>query len=64
LSQLVALLLAEKAGLGFTRDEAALAELDRAVHSAARAAAERPAAASDVTPEANGASIRKETDHA
>jgi uncharacterized membrane protein YqiK len=40
LNQLVALLLAEKAGVGFARDEAALAELDRAVHAAARAAVE------------------------
>jgi hypothetical protein len=36
----VTLLLAEKAGVGFARDEAALAELDRAVHAAAKAAAD------------------------
>jgi hypothetical protein len=36
LSQLVALLLAEKAGLPFAADEKALAELDRAVRAAAR----------------------------
>jgi uncharacterized membrane protein YqiK len=35
LSQLVALLLAEKAGVGFASDEAALAELDRALRAAA-----------------------------
>ena len=35
-NQLVALLLAEKAGLPFTVDEKALAELDRAVQAAAR----------------------------
>jgi hypothetical protein len=36
LSQLMALLLAEKAGLPFAVDEKALAELDRAVRAAAR----------------------------
>jgi len=40
LSQLVALLLAEKAGVGFATDAEALAELERAVHAAARAAAD------------------------
>jgi len=39
LSQLVALLLAEKAGVGFASNEAALAELDRALHAAAAAGA-------------------------
>jgi uncharacterized membrane protein YqiK len=39
LNQLVALLLAEKAGVGFAADPAALAELDRAVRSAASAQA-------------------------
>jgi uncharacterized membrane protein YqiK len=38
LNQLVALLLAEKAGVGVAQDAGALAELDRAVHDAARAA--------------------------
>jgi uncharacterized membrane protein YqiK len=44
LSQLVTLLLAEKAGLSFAVDEKALAELDAAVRSAARPAASAPAA--------------------
>ena len=38
LNQLVALLLAEKAGVGFQNDQGALAELDRAVREAARSA--------------------------
>ncbi len=37
LNQLVALLLAEKAGVGLNQDEGALAELDKAVHAAAKA---------------------------
>src|SRR6185436_16943641 len=36
LNQLVALLLAERAGVGFAADEKALAELEKAVHAAAR----------------------------
>ncbi len=36
LNQLVALLLAESAGVRFATDEKALAELDRAVQAAAR----------------------------
>jgi hypothetical protein len=36
LNQLVALLLAERSGVGFATDEKALAELERAVHAAAR----------------------------
>lgn len=43
LNQLVALLLAEKAGVGFARDEAALAELDRVVRAAATVAAAQAA---------------------
>jgi hypothetical protein len=39
-TQLMALLLAEKAGIPFTVDEKALAELDRAVQAAARNATE------------------------
>jgi uncharacterized membrane protein YqiK len=42
LSQLMALLLAEKAGLPFAVDEKALAELDRAVRAAARCTTEPP----------------------
>ena len=44
LNQLVALLLAEKAGVG-PQDEAALVELDRALRAAARAAETNPTAA-------------------
>ena len=47
LNQLVALLLAEKAGVGVAQDDAALAELDRVVREAARAA-ETPAAPAKV----------------
>jgi len=45
LNQLVALLLAEKAGLGIAQSDRALAELDAAVHAAAKAAAEAPSPA-------------------
>jgi len=61
LNQLVTLLLAEKAGMGFTPDEAALAELDRAVHAAAKTAAgatnPQPDASKDVDESATGAEI-------
>ncbi len=38
LNQLLALLLADRAGVGLSRDDAALAQLDQAVHAAAEAA--------------------------
>jgi uncharacterized membrane protein YqiK len=44
LGQLVALLLAERAGVGFATDAAALAELEKAVHEAARRGEESPEA--------------------
>jgi len=49
LSQLLALLLAEKAGLPFSVDEKALAELEKAVHAAARGGPE-PASADGRAP--------------
>jgi uncharacterized membrane protein YqiK len=64
LNQLVALLLAEKAGVGFARDEAALAELDRAVHAAAKAAAETTSPPPDASMEVGESSIDREIDHA
>jgi hypothetical protein len=64
LNQLVALLLAEKAGVGFARDEAALLELDRAVHAAAMAAADATPPPSVESLNEKGPAIRKEEDHA
>jgi len=42
LNQLLALLLAERAGVGFATDEKALAELERAVRAAARGGSQAP----------------------
>ena len=52
LNHLVALLLAEKAGAGVAQDQAALDELDRAVHGAARAAQAPPAPGNAASPAA------------
>jgi uncharacterized membrane protein YqiK len=62
LSQLVALLLAEKAGVGFAGDPAALSELERAVHDAARTVAKRPTGASGTQTGIDEAALEKELD--
>jgi hypothetical protein len=63
LNQLVTLLLAEKAGIGFTGDAAALAELDRAVHSAAKVEAEATEPPASRYKQVDPSSARKEDDH-
>jgi hypothetical protein len=64
LNQLVTLLLAEKAGVGFARDEAALAELDRAVHAAAKAAADTTITPSDASTGVDESAAGAEIDRA
>jgi len=63
LNQLVTLLLAEKAGIGFTGDAAALAELDRAVHAAAKVEAEATEPPASQYKQVDPSSARKENDH-
>jgi uncharacterized membrane protein YqiK len=60
LSQLVALLLAEKAGLPFSVDEKALGDLEQAVQAAARGGAQATAPRSDRTGGAEGLSPTRE----